>query len=111
MTDFDPYHKWLGVPPEEQPPNHYRLLGIPLFESDADVIDKAAEQKIAYVRSCNLGPHADTATRILNELAAAHVCLLNAEKKERIILRLPALTQAEREIILAGCLINYYQNS
>ena len=24
---FDPYHIWLGIPPEEQPPNHYRLLG------------------------------------------------------------------------------------
>ena len=25
---MDPYHVWLGIPPEEQPPNHYRLLGI-----------------------------------------------------------------------------------
>lgn len=23
---FDPYHKWLGIPPKDQPPNHYRLL-------------------------------------------------------------------------------------
>ena len=34
---FDPYHRWLGIPPREQPPNHYRLLGIDLFEADADV--------------------------------------------------------------------------
>ena len=27
-ANFDPYYKWLGIPPEEQPPNHYRLLGI-----------------------------------------------------------------------------------
>ena len=33
---FDPYHKWLGILPEEQPPNHYRLLGIVDFESDED---------------------------------------------------------------------------
>ena len=38
---FDPYHKWLGIPPKDQPPNHYRLLGIELFESDADVIATA----------------------------------------------------------------------
>ena len=25
---FDPYHKWLGIPPEDQPPHHYRLLGV-----------------------------------------------------------------------------------
>jgi hypothetical protein len=24
---FDPYHKWLAIPPEEQPPHHYRLWG------------------------------------------------------------------------------------
>ena len=39
---FDPYHKWLGIPPEQQPASHYRLLGIAEFESDADVIDTAA---------------------------------------------------------------------
>ncbi len=35
---FDGYYKWLGIPPSEQPPNHYRLLGLGLFESDPDVI-------------------------------------------------------------------------
>ena len=39
MTEsFDPYHKWLGIPPQDQPPHYYRLLGIELFESDPDVI-------------------------------------------------------------------------
>lgn len=35
--------------------------------------------------------------------------LLNAGKRETILLRLPDLAQTEREIILAGCLINYYR--
>jgi aconitate hydratase len=35
--------------------------------------------------------------------------LLNAGKKDSILLRLPNLAQTEREIILAGCLINYYR--
>ena len=30
--NFDPYHKWLGISPKDQPPHHYRLLGIDLFE-------------------------------------------------------------------------------
>ena len=33
-SGFDPYHKWLGIPPQDQPPNHYRLLGVELFETD-----------------------------------------------------------------------------
>ena len=39
---FDPYRKWLGIPPKDQPPNHYRLLGIDLFEADAEVIVRVA---------------------------------------------------------------------
>ena len=34
--EFDPDHKWLGIPPKDQPPNHYRLLGLDLFESDQE---------------------------------------------------------------------------
>ena len=43
---FDPYHKWLGIPPKDQPPNYYRLLAINLFESDAEVIDTAANRQM-----------------------------------------------------------------
>ena len=48
---FDPYHQWLGISPKDQPPNHYRLLGVDLFESDLDVISNAADQRMAHVRS------------------------------------------------------------
>ena len=41
---FDPYRKWLGIPVQDQPPNHYRLLGIELFEADPDVISNAADE-------------------------------------------------------------------
>ena len=40
MTEqFDPYHVWLGIAPKDQPPNHYRLLSVDLFETDPDVIE------------------------------------------------------------------------
>ena len=78
---FDPYHRWLGIQPKDQPPNHYRLLGVDLFESDAEVIEDAAMQRIAHVRSYQLGRHVEMSQKILNELAAAKVCLLNAEKR------------------------------
>ena len=79
--DFDPYHKWLGIQPKDQPPNHYRLLGVELFESDPDVIQDAAFQRMAHVRTYQLGKNSALSQRILNELAAAKVCLLNGEKK------------------------------
>ena len=80
-SQFDPYHKWLGIPPAEQPANHYRLLGLTLFESDPDVIDVATEQRVTYLRQCATGEHVAESQKLLNEIASARLCLLNAEKK------------------------------
>ena len=82
MSDkFDPYHVWLGIPPEEQPANHYRLLGIHPLEGNPDVIRSAADQRMAHLRTFQAGKHSQESQRLLNEVAAARVCLLNAEKK------------------------------
>ncbi len=78
---FDPYHKWLGIPPKYQPPNHYRLLGLDPFESDAEVIDTAANRQMAYLQQRATGEHAAQSQKLLNEISAARLCLLNAEKK------------------------------
>lgn len=80
-TDFDPYYKWLGIPPAEQPPNHYRLLGLQLFEADPDVIANATDRQMAHIRTFQTGRHAAQSQQILNEFAAAKVCLLRPEKK------------------------------
>ena len=80
-TDFNPYHVWLSIPPEEQPANHYRLLGIPLFETNGDVIDSAADRQMAHLRTFQSGKHGDLTQRLLNEVAAARVCLLDAKKR------------------------------
>jgi hypothetical protein len=80
---FDAYYKWLGIPPEaQQSLNHYRLLGLTLFEPDADVIASAADKQMSHVRSFQSGPHSALSQKLLNEIAAARVCLLNAAKKE-----------------------------
>jgi len=78
---FDPYHKWLGIPPEEQPPNLYRLLGIKIFETDADVIESASDQRMAHLRGYQTGRHAELSQRLLNEVSGARVCLLNPSKR------------------------------
>jgi hypothetical protein len=78
---FDPYHRWLGIPAEHQPPDHYRLLGLEPLESDPEVIRDAAERQMAHVRTYQLGPHSQESQKILNELGAAKACLLDPAKK------------------------------
>jgi len=78
---FDAYHKWLGIAPKDQPPHHYRLLGIDLFETDGDVIASAADQRMAHVRSFQAGQHSALSQKLLNQIAAARVCLLDPKKK------------------------------
>lgn len=79
--DFDPYLKWLAIPPAEQPPNHYRLLALPLFMDEPDVIENAADQRMGHLRTFASGKNSELSQRILNEVAAAKVCLLSPEKK------------------------------
>ncbi len=57
MSEFDPYTVWLDIPLQEQPPHHYRLLGIGLYENDAAVIEAAADRQMAYVKTHASGPH------------------------------------------------------
>lgn len=78
---FDAYYTWLGIPPTEQPPHHYRLLGVPPFECDMAVIGNAADRQIVYVKTFLDGPHAETAQRLLAELRAARLCLFDADQK------------------------------
>jgi len=78
---FNPYHTWLGIPPEEQPPTYYRLLGIRLFEADAQVIEHAADQRMAYLRMMQTGAYSHWSQRLLNEVASARICLLDPNKK------------------------------
>lgn len=80
-SDFDPYYRWLGIRPEHQPPDHYRLLGLELFESDREVIRTAAERQAAHIQSYRIGPHSDHSQRLLNEIAQAKVCLLDPTRR------------------------------
>src|SRR5690606_37028572 len=78
---FNPYHQWLGIPPAEHPPNHYRLLGLATFEDDGDVISNAADRQMGHVKSFASGPQAAQSQTLLNELAKARLCLLNPTRK------------------------------
>lgn len=80
---FDPYHKWLGIPPAEQPPTYYRLLGLSALEHDGDVIQNAADARMAMLRSVQNGPHFKLSQELQSEISVARSCLLNPEFKRR----------------------------
>ncbi|QDU98320.1 hypothetical protein [Lignipirellula cremea] len=79
--DFDAYYKWLAIPPHDQPPDHYRLLGVARFESDEDVIANAADQRMMHLRGFQNGKHAELCQKLLNEISGARLCLLQASSK------------------------------
>lgn len=80
-AEFDPYLNWLGIRETKRPINHYRLLGIELFESDANVIASAADRQMAHLRSFQAGPHGELVQRVLNEISAAKICLIKPDRK------------------------------
>lgn len=78
---LDPYQRWLGIPPAEQPPHHYRLLGVPAFETDLAVIGRAADRQTVRIKSFLAGSDASEAERLLTEIAAARRCLFDAPRR------------------------------
>jgi hypothetical protein len=81
MSTFDPYYQWLGIPPAQQPANHYRLLGITDFEPDPTVTENAADQRTLMIRNVSNGPNAKVAQQLLNEVSAAKLVLLDPQRK------------------------------
>jgi len=83
MTDhFDPYYTWLGIPPDEQPADYYRLLGVRRFETNEEVIVNASDQRMAYLRTFQVGKRSKESQQLLNEVATAQGCLLHPKKKQ-----------------------------
>ena len=79
--DFDPYHEWLGIEPSDHPVDHYRLLGVARFESDPRVIVQAADERMRLVRTFQTGPRGIHTQRLLNEISAARLRLLDPTSK------------------------------
>lgn len=81
MDDYDVYHLWLGIPPEEQPPHHYRLLGLRLFEENVEVIRNAADRQRTHVKRLGINQFQEIGQNLLNEIEVAKICLLRPEKR------------------------------
>ena len=83
MADsFDPYFEWLGIESGGQPPDHYRLLGLQQFESDAELIGRAADAAMAKVRRIRPGANLAEWSQMLDRLGAAKTCLLDPASKQ-----------------------------
>jgi len=78
---FDAYYHWLGIPPGEQPPHYYRLLGLREFEPDPRAIAAAADRLTLHLRSYQTGVYYRLAGRLLMEVAAARSCLLDPPRR------------------------------
>ncbi len=78
---FNAYHRWLGIPPEEQPPDHYRLLGLKRFEPDLRVIEQHGNERIRLVNGYRRAPYVKLCDQILQHIKVARACLLNPSLK------------------------------
>ena len=78
---FDPYQQWLGISTADQPPDHYRLLGLPPFTDDREAISRAARARIGQVRLADAGRQPELAERLVAELSLARQTLLDPPKK------------------------------
>jgi len=76
----DPYLWLLGISPTEER-THYRLLDIPNFESDLDVIEVGRNRRNASLRQIKDGPYLKDAERIKEEIAKSFRLLCNQEEK------------------------------
>lgn len=78
---FDPYYEWLGIPREEQPADHYRLLGVPRFEHNERVIANAYDQRMYFLRTKQLGQFVQLSQQLQCELTVAQRVLLNPAQR------------------------------
>jgi hypothetical protein len=95
---FDPYHKWLGIPPGKRPPTLYQLLAIAEGEKDRDVIEAATVRQSAYVRNFQKGPNADEAAKLLSEISDARAILTDPARRKAYDEKLEAEKPKPRQV-------------
>ena len=72
---------WLGLSPDAWPPDHYRLLGLEPGENDVALIEQRVHQRLDLVRPYQM-MHAEQATKAMNMLAQAFICLTEPAAKK-----------------------------
>ncbi|MEM1061844.1 MAG: hypothetical protein AAGJ97_05880 [Planctomycetota bacterium] len=75
------YVDWLGIPPDEVPPDHYTLLRLKRFEDDEKVIEKHHGILSGEVRKYAAGKYGPQSQELLNELSRARLLLTDGDRK------------------------------
>src|SRR5438477_2934457 len=71
---------WLGISPDQWPPDHYTLLNLEPGEADRERIEQHAHERLACLRRYQLA-NPELATEAMNRLAQAVVCLTDPVAK------------------------------
>lgn len=79
----DPWHVLLGIAPEHQPADYYRMLGIEQLEFITDVIRNAAARQIDHLNRHATGDFQTVTKLITNNVLLARDCLLDHDKHLR----------------------------
>ncbi|MGC4007118.1 MAG: NPCBM/NEW2 domain-containing protein [Pirellulales bacterium] len=75
-------HKELGIPPREQPPTAYRILGLSDFETDKDVIQAAYYRRVDLLKQVKSGEFFEIVQgEILNDVTLAYKTLTKPEQR------------------------------
>lgn len=99
---FDAYQTWLGIPPENQPPNYYDLVGVKLFEPRASVIKEGASDQIAALSDRGTTDEfREIVARLTERIETARDCLLDDAKKRQYDEKLRARQQVRDRTVAA----------
>ncbi len=74
--------RWLGLPTDQWPPNHYELLGLDKSQEKLVYLEVHVQERLRLVRSYQLS-HPELATEAMNRLAEAYACLSDPTARER----------------------------
>lgn len=98
---MDRLSEHLGIPPVGDPPDYYRLLGVPRYEPSALVIAQAAQELSSRVRR---DQHAfpEESQRLLNAIGRAKFCLATPAYREPHDAALRADDPLHEGSVLAG---------
>jgi hypothetical protein len=90
--DPNVYELCLGIAHALQPPSHYRLLDVGLFESAPEIIQRAADRQALCVRTSGSAVRPDLLAALLAEIESARGVLSDPEAREQYDRHLCAAT-------------------
>ena len=82
---FNPFHKWLGLAPQDKNPNHFRLLGVNPKLTDSDEIKKAVDDRVrsrlVLLSKIPAGKHDELVQKLKHRIAIARKTLLDPQAR------------------------------